>query len=206
MQELISAINRFSGELQAAFNNAVPPALADFIANSSAFLWGAPLLILLVGTHLYLTIRLRFIQKYIPQAIRLSITRDDHALGDISPFGALSVALARDDWNREHHRSRDGHCTRGSRSAVLLVLDRGVFGIATKYAEGVLAVRYRVTSADGEVRGGPMYAIQNGMNCKWLAIFFALMTMPGLVRGRESGAEQCGSRSRSGRVSGFRRL
>ena len=81
MQELISAINRFSGELQAAFNNAVPPALADFIANSSAFLWGAPLLILLVGTHLYLTIRLRFIQKYITQAIRLSITRDDHALG-----------------------------------------------------------------------------------------------------------------------------
>ncbi len=176
MQELISAINRFSGELQAAFNNAVPPALADFIANTSAFLWGAPLLILLVGTHLYLTIRLRFIQKYIPQAIRLSITRDDHALGDISPFGALSVALAATIGTGNIIGVATAIAL-GGPGAVFWCWIVGVFGIATKYAEGVLAVRYRVTSADGEVRGGPMYAIQNGMNCKWLAIFFALMTM-----------------------------
>ncbi len=176
IQNILSAINQFCQELQTGFNEAVPRSLADFVAGTSAFLWGAPLLILLVGTHLYLTFRLRFIQRYIPKAIRLSITKDEHAVGDISPFGALSVALAATIGTGNIIGVATAIAL-GGPGAVFWCWIVGIFGIATKYAEGVLAVRYRVTSADGDVRGGPMFAIRYGMNCKWLAVFFALMTM-----------------------------
>ena len=68
--------------------------LADWLSRASGWLWGAPLLILLVGTHLFLTVRLRFIQRFIGKAIKLSVTRDEGGSGDVSPFAALTTALA----------------------------------------------------------------------------------------------------------------
>ena len=68
--------------------------IARWIADFNQFLWGPPLLVMLVGVHLFLTVRLKFIQRYIPLGIKLSIAKDDKSAGMISNFGALSIALA----------------------------------------------------------------------------------------------------------------
>ena len=139
------------------------------------FVWGPPLLILLVGTHLYLTFRLRFIQRYLGKAIKLSFQRKAEGFGDISHFGALTTALAATIGTGNIVGVATAVAA-GGPGAVLWMWLTGVFGIATKYGEALLSVKYRIQNAQGQFSGGPMYVIERGMKQKWLAIIFAAFT------------------------------
>lgn len=143
------------------------------IANLSSFLWGWPLLILLLGTHLYLTFRLKLIQRYTGKAIKLSITKDDFAEGDVSQFSALATALAA-TIGTGNIVGVSSAIAIGGPGAVLWTWLTGVFGIATKYAEALLAVKYRVKTRDGSMAGGPMYVLEYGLKLKWLGVLFAV--------------------------------
>lgn len=133
------------------------------------------MLIILLGTHIYFTFRLKFIQKYIFTAIKLSISKDEKATGDISPFGALASALAA-TIGTGNIVGVSIAVALGGPGAVLWCWFTGVFGMATKYAESLLAVKYRVKTKDGRMIGGPMYTILNGLNLKWLAVLFSIFT------------------------------
>ena len=148
----------------------------DYIMSElSGLIWGWPLIILLLGTHIYLTIRLRFPQRYIFKAIRLSVTKDPAATGDVSQFGSLATALAATIGTGNIIGVATAIAL-GGPGAVLWCWLTGVFGISTKYAEGLLAIKYRVKSDNGKMMGGPMYALEHGLGWKWMAIIFALFT------------------------------
>lgn len=151
-------------------------ALNDFLTLINGHLWGVPMIVLLIGTHLYLTIRLRFPQRYIFKAIRLSIKRDKGSTGDVSQFSALATSLA-GTIGTGNIIGVATAVTMGGPGAVFWCWMTGVLGIATKYAEGLLAIKYRVTTKDGKMLGGPMYAIERGLGCRWLGIVFALCTV-----------------------------
>jgi AGCS family alanine or glycine:cation symporter len=133
------------------------------------------MIILLLGTHIYLTIILRFPQRKIFTAIRLSVKRDPGATGDVSQFGSLATALAATIGTGNIIGVATAIAL-GGPGAVLWCWLTGVFGIATKYAEGLLAIKYRVKTESGKMLGGPMYALERGLGWKWLAILFALFT------------------------------
>ncbi|OHD55339.1 MAG: transporter [Spirochaetes bacterium GWF1_51_8] len=150
-------------------------AIHDAIKFVNGYLWGPPMLILLMGTHLFLTIRLRFIQSYTFFGIKLSLSKDEEGKGDVSHFGALTAALAATIGTG----NIVGVATAisiGGPGAVFWMWITGVLGIATKYAEAVLAVKYRQTTSDGTMLGGPMYALEKGMKMKWLAVLFSVFT------------------------------
>ncbi len=150
--------------------------LETFLDQLSSFVWGPPMLALLFGTHLFLTFRLGFIQKHIFYAIKLSITRSDkEGEGDVSHFGALMTALAATIGTGNIVGVATAVAA-GGPGAVLWMWLTGVFGIATKYAEAVLSVKYRVKSKDGSMLGGPMLVLERGMNMKWLGVVFAGLT------------------------------
>ena len=149
--------------------------LESTLQSISDWVWGPPLLILLFGTHLFLTFRLRFIQRYLPQAIRLSLSREKEGEGDVSQFGALTTALAATIGTGNIVGVATA-VSLGGPGAVLWMWLTGVFGIATKYAEAVLAVKYRVVTKDGAMAGGPMYALERGLKAKWLGMLFAALT------------------------------
>lgn len=140
--------------------------------SESRFPW---LIVLLFGTHIFLTIRLGFMQRYIGRAIKLSVTKDVGSEGDVSQFGALATALAATIGTGNIIGVATAVAL-GGPGAVLWMWLTGVFGIATKYAEAVLSVKYRVKTERGEMAGGPMYVLQNGLNAKWLGIIFAIFT------------------------------
>ncbi len=148
-------------------------ALNDFFTAFSSFIWGWPMIILLLGTHLFLTVRLRFPQRKIFKAIRLSVSRDKDAKGDVSQFGALAMALAATIGTGNIIGVATAIAL-GGPGAVLWCWFTGVFGISTKYAEGLLAVKYRVKTKRGRMLGGPMYALEKGLGWKWLAVLFAV--------------------------------
>jgi AGCS family alanine or glycine:cation symporter len=150
--------------------------LEAFIGDVSSFVWGPPLLILLVGTGLYLTIRLGLLQfRMLPYSLKLAFTKkqDKKSDGDISHFQALMTALAA--------TVGTGNIV-GVATAVLMGGPGAVFwmwitalvGMATKYAEAILAVKYRVKDKNGEMSGGPMYYLEHGLKQKWLGILFAI--------------------------------
>ena len=149
--------------------------ILEFVQMLNGFMWGPPMLILLFGTHIYLTFRLGFIQKYIFKAIKLSVTKDDTSHGDVSQFAALSTALAATIGTGNIVGVATAVAL-GGPGAVLWMWLTGVFGIATKYAEGLLAVKYRVKTSDGTMLGGPMYALEKGLKSKSLAILFSVFT------------------------------
>ncbi len=146
-----------------------------FFASLSSILWGWPMIALLLGTHIFLTIRLRFPQLKILTAIRLSVKRDKDASGDVSQFGALATALAATIGTGNIIGVATA-VAMGGPGAVFWCWLTGVFGIATKYAEGLLAIKYREVTSDGRMLGGPMYALEKGLGWKWLAVLFALFT------------------------------
>ena len=147
----------------------------DFLTELSNFLWGWPMIILLLGTHLFLTIRLQFPQRHIFKAIRLSVKRDPNAEGDVSQFGSLATALAATIGTGNIIGVATAIAL-GGPGAVLWCWLTGVFGISTKYAEGLLAIKYREKTPSGKMLGGPMYALEKGLGWKWLAVLFALFT------------------------------
>jgi AGCS family alanine or glycine:cation symporter len=146
-----------------------------FLTELSNFLWGWPMIIMLLGTHVFLTIRLHFPQRHIFKAIRLSVKRDPNAEGDVSQFGSLATALAATIGTGNIIGVATAIAL-GGPGAVLWCWLTGVFGISTKYAEGLLAIKYRVKTPSGKMLGGPMYALEKGLGWKWLAILFALFT------------------------------
>ena len=141
----------------------------------SGFIWGWPMIILLLGTHLFMTVRLRFPQLKIGTAIRLSFTKDHGASGDVSAFGALATALAATIGTGNIVGVATA-VTLGGPGAVLWCWITGVLGMSTKYAESLLAVKYRVRTHDGRMLGGPMFALERGLHAKWLAVLFAVFT------------------------------
>ncbi len=147
----------------------------EFFSTVSSWLWDWPMIILLLGTHLFLTIRLRVPQRRLFTGIRLSLKRDDGASGDVSQFGALATALAATIGTGNIVGVATAVAL-GGPGAVLWCWLTGIFGMATKYAEGLLAVKYRVKGPDGSMYGGPMYALERGLGLKWLAILFAVFT------------------------------
>ena len=149
--------------------------LNDFLTELSGLLWGWPMIILLLGTHLFLTIRLRFPQRHIFKAIRLSVKKDPDATGDVSQFGSLATALAATIGTGNIIGVATAIAL-GGPGAVLWCWLTGVFGISTKYAEGLLAIKYRVKTESGKMLGGPMYALERGLGWKWLAVLFAVFT------------------------------
>ena len=144
-----------------------------------SFLWGVPLITLLVGTGILLTIRLSLLQVVqLPRALSLILRAKNRGAGDISSFKALCVALAATIGTG----NIVGVATAvkvGGPGAIFWMWMAAFFGMATKYAEGLLAVKYRTTDERGEIAGGPMYYIRNGMGEKYrpLAGFFAVATV-----------------------------
>ena len=149
--------------------------MLELLKALDAFVWGPPLLILLVGTGIYLTIRLGLLQiARLPKAFQLIFTKDK-GYGDVSSFAALCTALAATVGTG----NIIGVATAikvGGPGALFWMWMAAFFGMATKYAEGLLAIKYRTKDANGAVAGGPMRYILLGMGEKWrpLAIFFAL--------------------------------
>lgn len=148
--------------------------LERFLVEANDIAWGWPMLMLLFGTHIFLTFRLRFIQRYIGKAIKISLGRTTEGAGDISQFGALATALAATIGTGNIVGVATA-ITAGGPGAVLWMWLTGVFGISTKYSEALLAVKYRVIARDGSMAGGPMYVLQHGMNARWLGIIFAAL-------------------------------
>ena len=149
--------------------------LNNLLTDLSGFLWGWPMIILLLGTHLFLTVRLHFPQRHIFTAIRLSISHDRQSQGDVSQFGALATALAATIGTGNIIGVATAVAL-GGPGAVLWCWLTGFFGISTKYAEGLLAVKYRTKTADGRMVGGPMYALERGLGWKTMGVLFALFT------------------------------
>jgi AGCS family alanine or glycine:cation symporter len=149
--------------------------LTKILDTISNLVWGPPMLILLVGTHIFLTVKLRGIQRHLGKAIRISVERDSEGRGDVSQFGALTTALAATIGTGNIVGVATAIAA-GGPGAVLWMWLTGVFGIATKYAEALLSVRYRITTENGTMAGGPMYVLEHGMKNKPLAIVFAALT------------------------------
>ena len=148
---------------------------SKIVADITAALWGWPTIILLLGTHIFLTVRLRFPQLQIFKAIKLSVTKDKDSSGDVSQFGALATSLAATIGTGNIIGVATAIAL-GGPGAVLWCWITGVFGIATKYSEGLLAIKYRVKTSDGTMLGGPMYALERGLKMKWLAVIFCIFT------------------------------
>ena len=149
-------------------------AINSFVTTVNGFLWNGLMIFLLMGTHLLMTVLTKGIQwKSITKGIRLSVTRDPDAEGEVSQFGALTTALAA-TIGTGNIIGVGTAIALGGPGAVLWCWLTGVFGIATKYAESLIAVKYRVKTKDGRMQGGAMYALDRGLNMKWLGMIFAL--------------------------------
>jgi len=149
--------------------------LNSFFAAASSFIWGIPLLVLLVGTGIFLTLRLKLIQvSMLPHALREVFARPKTSeQGDISHFQALMIALAATIGTG----NIIGVATAisiGGPGALFWMWVTAAVGMATKYGEGVLAVKYRVVDENGEMAGGPMYYLEHGLGQRWLGVLFAL--------------------------------
>ena len=149
--------------------------LEQLTETISSYIWSWPMIILLLGTHIFLTIRLRVPQRKIFTAIKLSFSKDKDSTGDVSQFSALATSLAATIGTGNIIGVATA-VSLGGPGAVLWCWLTGVFGIATKYGEGLLAVKYRVKTSDGTMLGGPMYALERGLKMKWLAILFCIFT------------------------------
>ncbi|WP_283673240.1 alanine/glycine:cation symporter family protein [Butyricicoccus sp. Marseille-Q5471] len=151
-------------------------AFSELMGRIDTWIWGLPMIVLLLGTHLFMTFRTGFIQRKTLTGIKLSVTKDPDSPGDVSQFQALTTALA----STIGTGNIIGVGTAvfiGGPGAVLWCWLTGVFGIATKYAESLIAVKYRVQTKDGRMQGGAMYALERGLNMKWLGVIFALFAV-----------------------------
>ena len=149
---------------------------SNIVTAIDNWIWGLPMIVLLLGTHLFMTFRTGFIQRKTFTGIRLSVTKDPDSPGDVSQFQALTTALA-STIGTGNIVGVGTAVFLGGPGAVLWCWLTGVFGIATKYAESLIAVKYRVQTRDGRMQGGAMYALERGLNMKWLGVLFALLAM-----------------------------
>lgn len=149
--------------------------LENILKNISSFIWGPPMLVLLIGCHIFLTFRLKFIQKYIAKAIKLSVVNDDESHGDINQFGSLATALAA-TIGTGNIIGVSTAIALGGPGAVFWTWITGILGMSTKYAESLLSMQYRQKNELGNFVGGPMYVLEKGLNMKPLGILFAVFT------------------------------
>jgi AGCS family alanine or glycine:cation symporter len=152
--------------------------MTDILSYISNIVWGPPLLVLLVGTGIFLSIRLSFIQiKGLLHSLYLALVKrreaGDEASGDISHFQALLTALAA-TVGTGNIAGVATAIAAGGPGALFWMWMTGLFGMATKFSEAVLAVKYRVANARGEMSGGPMYYLSRGLNLHWLGAVFAV--------------------------------
>lgn len=148
----------------------------NFISWLDTVIWAPFMVILLLGTHIFLTLRTGFIQRKVFTGIKLSVTKDPSKDGDVSPFQALTTALA-STIGTGNIVGVGTAIFLGGPGAVFWCWITGVFGIATKYAESLISIKYRVKSRDGRMLGGAMYVLERGLNMKWLGMFFALFAL-----------------------------
>ena len=149
--------------------------LDSLLSQAASWVWGPWLVALLFGTHLFLTWRTGWIQRHLPLAIRLSVSKEPGAPGDVSQFGSLMTALAATIGTGNIYGVA-GAVLLGGPGAVFWMWLTGVFGIATKYSEALLSVKYRVTNSRGEMSGGPMFVLERALNARWAGILFAVFT------------------------------
>ena len=149
--------------------------ISAFLQSVRDFLWNYILVFLLLGTHLYLTFVLRAPQRHLRKALKCYFPKKDKTSGQISQFAALMVSLA--------SNVGVGNITgvavavaMGGPGAIFWLIITGFLGMSTRYAESLLAIRYRVQDKNGNISGGPMYALERGLKCKWLAVLFAVFT------------------------------
>ena len=145
----------------------------SIVKSVDNFVWGWGMILLLLGTHIFMTIRTRGIQRKVFTGIKLSVTKDPDAEGEVSQFGALTTALAA-TIGTGNIIGVGTAIALGGPGAVLWCWLTGVFGIATKYSEALISVKYRVKTRDGRMLGGAMYALERGLHMKWLGILFAV--------------------------------
>ena len=145
------------------------------LAKASEYLWGYVLLFCLLGTHLYLTALLRFPQRHLFKAMGYYFAKGKKSKGEISHFSSLMVSLAANVGTGNIVGVATA-VAMGGPGAVFWCMLTGLFGMSTRYAESLLAIRYRTQDARGATVGGPMYAIERGLRCKWLAVLFAVFT------------------------------
>lgn len=147
----------------------------SFLRASSDFLWGYILLFGLLGTHLYLTLLLRFPQRHLFRAMKYYFAGGKQQSGHISHFSSLMISLAANVGTGNIIGVAVALAT-GGPGAIFWCTVTGFLGMASRYAESLLAIRYRVQNSRGDIVGGPMYALERGLRCKSLAIFFAICT------------------------------
>ena len=153
-------------QLAAMFASGSP--IANAVDAIDSFVWGWAMIVLLLGTHVFMTIRTKFIQRKIGTAIKLSVSSTDaDAEGDVSQFGALATALAATIGTGNIVGVATGLFF-GGPGAIFWMWITGVFGIATKYSETYISVKYRVKDHNGEMLGGAMYALERGFKHKGL--------------------------------------
>ena len=140
--------------------------LNTWVQNINNVLWGWPMLTILLGTHLYLTFRLRFPQKHLFKAIKLSVTKDKGSDGEVSQFAALATSLA-GAIGTGNIAGVSGAIALGGPGAVCWMWMSSLLGMATKFGEITLAVHYRERNEEGDWVGGPMYYIRNGLGRRW---------------------------------------
>lgn len=146
------------------------------VKTIQSYLWNFPMLVLLLGTHVYFTFRLGVIQKRIPEGIRKSFTKTEGETGNVSPYSALATALAATIGTGNIIGISTAIAV-GGPGAVFWCWITGVFGIATCYAESFLSVKYRVRRQDGSYVGGPMYVLEQVLHKKWAAVLFSVFAV-----------------------------
>ena len=151
------------------------PVLEQVLGTLAAALWGRPLIAALLGTHVFLTLRLHGVQRYIGKAVRLSVTKEKGMPGDVSPFSALMTALAATIGTGNVIGVATAVAA-GGPGAVFWMWLSGIFGMATKYTEALLSVKYRVRQPDGSMAGGPMVVMERGLHARPLGLVFAFFT------------------------------
>ena len=147
--------------------------MGEWLTGVSQAVWGMPMVAILLCTHLWLTVRLRVVQRHTVRAVRMSVQKGDSPQGQISSFGALATALAA-TVGTGNIVGVSAAVALGGPGAVFWCCLTGVLGMATKYAEALLACAYRVCRG-GKPEGGPMYVLERGMHSKALALAFAAL-------------------------------
>ena len=145
-----------------------------FFSNFASLMWGPWLLILLLGVGFWLTFRLGGIQfRTLFYALRLAFSKERKGEGDISHFGALMTAMAA-TVGMGNIAGVSTAVALGGPGAIFWMWITGLLGMATKYSESFLAVKYRQVNHNGEISGGPMYYLEHGLGQKWLGVCFAI--------------------------------
>ena len=148
----------------------------ELLVKIDDFVWGIPLIVLIMGTGIMLTLRLRGLQiRHLPRAFKYMISNEEGAEGEVSSFGAFCTAMAATIGTGNIVGVATA-VTAGGPGALFWMVVAAFFGMATKYAECLLAVKYRTIDAEGHALGGPFYYIEKGMGAKWkpLAVMFAI--------------------------------